>query len=88
MSDPYRKLRDILQQYNYPMIYPFKFIIKEDQDKMVQIKRVFDETAEFSIKPSKTGKYQSITIKQMMLNPEDIINRYEQVDKIEGVIKI
>ncbi|MEX1001838.1 MAG: DUF493 family protein [Crocinitomicaceae bacterium] len=88
MSDKYKKIREILEGYNYPMVYPFKFIFLEDQDKLVQIKNVFDETAEFSVKASKEGKYTAITIKQMMLNAEDIISKYEQMEKIKGVITL
>ena len=88
MPDKYSKLRSILAEYNYPMVYPFKFIFEQDQNKLVTIKRVFDETAEISVKASSKGNYTSITIKQMMLNPEEIINKYEQMENIEGVIVI
>ncbi|MBK6524348.1 MAG: hypothetical protein IPG07_01645 [Crocinitomicaceae bacterium] len=35
---------------------------------------------------SKNGNYVSISIKQMMLNSEDILLRYERVSKIKNVI--
>ena len=88
MSEKYDKLKTILKDHNFPMIYPFKFVIKADQDKLVKIKRVFEETAEIHVNASKTGKYTSITIKQMMLNEEAIINCYLQMEKIEGVISL
>jgi putative lipoic acid-binding regulatory protein len=88
MADKYDKLREALREYNFPMVYPFKFIIKADQNKLIDIKRVFDETAEFEVKESKKGTYTSITIKQMMLNTDDIIVRYIQMEKIEGVISL
>lgn len=88
MADKYAKLKELLADQNFPLMYPFKFIIKEDQDKMVKIKRVFDETAEYSIRKSKNGNYSSITIKQMMMNTDDIINRYQMLENIEGVISL
>ncbi|MCB9223305.1 MAG: DUF493 family protein [Crocinitomicaceae bacterium] len=88
MSERYDKLRTILKDYNYPLVYPFKFIIEADQDKLVKIKRVFEETAEIQVRESKNGKYSSITIKQMMLNTEDIISCYLEMEKIEGVISL
>lgn len=88
MADKYDKLRDILKDYNFPMVYPFKFIIKANNDKLIEIKRVFEETAEFHVRESKNGNYSSITIKQMMLNTDDIISCYIQMEKIEGVISL
>lgn len=88
MADKYAKLKELLADQNFPLMYPFKFIIKEDQDKMVKIKRVFDETAEYSIRKSKNGNYSSITIKQMMMSTDDIINRYQMLENIEGVISL
>lgn len=88
MADKYAKLRELLANQNFPLVYPFKFIIKEDADKLVKIKRIFDETAEYSVRESKNGNYSSITIKQMMLNTDDIIKRYELLEGIEGVISL
>ena len=88
MSDKYAKLREILKDQNFPQVYPFKFIIVKDDQKMIQIKRIFDETAEISTKDSKNGKYLSITIKQMMLSTDDIISRYERMESIDGVISL
>lgn len=88
MADKYSKLRELLADQNFPLLYPFKFIIKEDAEKLIQIKRIFDETAEFSVRKSKNGNYSSITIKQMMLTTDDIIKRYELLEGIEGVISL
>ena len=88
MADKYDKLIELLADQKFPLIYPFKFIIKEDQAKMVKIKRCFDETAEYSIRKSKNGNYSSITIKQMMLNSEDIIQKYKLLEGIEGIISL
>ena len=88
MEDKYAKLKEVLEDKNYPLIYPFKLIFEKDEAKMIQIKRVFDETAEISKRDSKNGKYISITIKQMMMNSEDIITRYRHMEEIEGVITL
>ncbi|UKN02671.1 DUF493 domain-containing protein [Paracrocinitomix mangrovi] len=88
MSDRYDKLRELFEDQSFPLVYPFKFIIKKDQDKMIHIKRIFDETAEISIRESKNGNYSSITIKQMMLSTDDIINRYKLMEEIEGIISL
>ncbi len=86
MDEREQRLRALLDKQNYPSIYLFKFIIKKDQEKMIDIKRCFDETAEIEIHPSKNGNYISVSIKQMMLNTDDILDRYERVSKIKNVI--
>ena len=88
MNDPYKKLRELLQEQNYPSIYLYKFIVKQDAQKIQEIKQCFGESAEFDTKSSSNGKYISISIKEMMLNTEDIISRYKAVSKIDNVIKL
>ncbi|MEO9531467.1 MAG: DUF493 family protein [Crocinitomicaceae bacterium] len=88
MSDKYEKLRELLAEQKFPLLYPFKFIIKEDNAKLIQIKQVFDETAEYQVRKSKNGNYSSITIRQMMLSSDEIIAKYEQMTGIEGVISL
>jgi len=86
MSDHANRLKELLDKENYPLVYLFKFIIKNDPDKIVDIKRCFDETAEFETNPSRNGNYISVSIKQMMMSSDDILNRYERVSKIKNVI--
>lgn len=88
MDDPYKKLRELLKEQNYPSVYLYKFIVKKDDRKIQQIKRCFGESAEFKSKPSSNGKYIALSIKEMMLKTEDIIDRYKAVSKIDDVIKL
>lgn len=88
MEDKYAKLRALFEERNFPLVYPFKFIIRKDEKKIIRIRQIFDETAEISMRDSRNGKYLSITIKQMMLNTDDIITRYKQMEAIEGVISL
>ena len=88
MADEIDKLRELLNEQKYPMVNMFKFIVKQDPDKVVDIKRCFDETAEFRTQKSKNGKYISITIKQMMLSADAIIDKYLLVGKIKNVITL
>lgn len=82
------KLRELLEENNYPSIYLYKFIVKQDPDKVVDIKRCFSETAEFKTQPSKNGNYVAVSVKEMMLSADDIIERYKLVGKIENVITL
>jgi putative lipoic acid-binding regulatory protein len=88
MADEFEKLRELLQESNYPSVYLYKFIVKKDPEKVVEIKKCFNESAEFKTQASKNGNYISVSIKEMMLNAESIIDRYKAVGKIENVIAL
>ncbi len=88
MPDQYEKLRELLAELEYPSVYLYKFIVKQNPEKVVDIKRCFSETAEFSSRASKNGNFISVSIKEMMLSSEAIIDRYKAVAKIENVITL
>ena len=88
MDSRYEKLYELLKDQKYPKLYMYKFIIKQDKSKLVDIKKCFDETAEYKTQESKNGNFISVTIKQMMLSADDIIAKYELVGKIENVITL
>ena len=86
--DDYQSLREKLELQDWPAVYMYKFIFKGENKKIALIEREFDDAAEIDIKSSTTGKYVSITVKENITNPEDIIDRYKAVAKIEGVIML
>ena len=88
MTDDFDKLRLLLKEQEYPMVYMFKFIVKQDPKKVVDIKRCFEEIAEVKTQKSKNGNYISITVNQMMLSADDIIDKYLLVGKIKNVITL
>lgn len=86
MSDDFEKFRELLKDQNYPSVYLYKMIFKKDFEELVALKNCFEETAEFSTKESRNGKYISLSVKQMMLSTDDIIEKYKQIHQFEGVI--
>ena len=88
MDERFNNLKLLLDQQNYPSVYLYKFIIKKDNEKLVAIKRCFDESAEIELIPSKNGNFISLRIKEMMLSSEAILKRYEQVGKIKNVMTL
>ena len=88
MDERFNNLKLLLDQQNYPSVYLYKFIIKKDNEKLVAIKRCFDEAAEIELIPSKNGNFISLRIKEMMLSSEAILKRYEQVGKIKNVMTL
>lgn len=92
MADPgiFDALRKKLEESisSFPTIYMFKFIIKADSKTMALVEAIFDEDADIHHKESSAGKYISITVKQVVMNVDEIIFYYEQASKIEGVISL
>jgi len=86
----YRKLKINLEETTtFPSKYMFKFIIPSDKTKSEQILDIFNNTgAVINTKPSKTGKYKSLTILVKMKNADEIIIKYKEVTAIEGVISL
>ena len=86
----YSKLRISLEETTeFPSKYMFKFIIPAEEKKVNQIVSLFDNAgAVIHTKPSKTGKYKSLTILVKMNNADEVILKYREVGEIEGVISL
>lgn len=89
-SEFYKKLKSNLEETTkFPSKYMFKFIIPSDEAKSEQIKVIFNYLgAVINTKPSKTGKYISLTVLVTMQSADDIIKKYKEVSKVEGVISL
>jgi len=86
----YIKLKSSLEETTkFPTKYMYKFIIPTDKEKIIEIESIFDHTgAVIHKKPSKTGKYSSITVMVKMKNADAVIEKYKEVSKVEGVISL
>jgi len=79
----------LIETTEFPTKYMYKFIIPSEDHKFKQIENIFDNLgAVINSKPSKTGKYISLTILVNMKSPDDIIEKYKEVSKVEGVISL
>lgn len=73
------------EQYKFPALYMFKFIVPKD--KAEEVTRLFPK-AEAQMKPSKNGNYVSVTAKIMASSSDQIVGIYEAANKIEGIIAL
>jgi putative lipoic acid-binding regulatory protein len=89
-SDFYKKLKQsLLETTKFPTKYLFKFIVPTDEEKLKEIESIFDNMgAVIDLKPSKNGKYTSISILVIMNDPDMIISKYQEVSHVEGVISL
>ncbi len=72
----------------WPALYMFKFIIPNDLHKLALVESLFGDEASLYTNESKTGKYISITAKEMMLSPKEVIECYKKAGEIEGIIML
>ena len=85
-ADPYEGLRaKLTESQSWPGDYTFKFIVPEEQ--LGPLKVVF-EGHEISTRPSKTGKYISLTSTVRMDSSTAVIDLYRKTEGIPGLIAL
>lgn len=88
MSDVFKKLREQLELEEWPNVYLFKLIGPNNNETVAKITALFDDGTDLQYQTSKTGKYISISAKEMMMDVDSIIEKYEQAALIEGVMTL
>ena len=86
----YSRLKDELANSTlWPSDYLYKFIVPTDTSKVQQIHNIFDNTgAVIQTKQSSKGNYTSVSITVNLKNPDEVIEKYKEVSKIEGIISL
>lgn len=87
----YKKLKSQLQDTAmWPTTYLYKFIVLTDKAQIAKITNIFNNLgAVINTKPSKNGKYTSVSINVRMKSPDAVIFKYKEVaEKVEGVISL
>lgn len=82
-----RLLVQLEENLEWPHVYMFKFILKQDQDKIDQLHGLF-KSAEINFRQSSKGTYYSFTAKEMMLNAMNVIERYREVGSIGDIMAL
>lgn len=76
------------EELTWPTLYMFKFIVLADSNGQKQVEAKFPDAASISHSKSKSGKYISITIKEVMLSADKVVNRYKEMKGIEGLMSL
>lgn len=74
--------------HQFPLVYMFKFIVPADNQKIASLHALFDDQAQISLRASRKGKFSSITVKAVMINAEEIIQKYQEASSIQGLIAL
>lgn len=82
-----QRLKERLDQvHEWPSVYMFKLIFEPDQDRLERVQALFPSEAEVLRKYSTGGKYLSYTVREVMLNADEVVARYDRASEIQGVI--
>lgn len=83
------RLRQTLEKvHDWPSVYMYKFILEPDQVKVDMLIALFPAESEILRKYSASGKYVSLTVKEVMMNAEEVVARYDKASEIPGVITL
>lgn len=72
-------------QHGWPSLYMFKFIVPSGQEE--EVFALFPKN-QLTTKASSKGNYVSVTAQVMMRSSEDVIAKYQEAHKIEGVLAL
>ena len=86
----YKRLKVQLEENSsWPSVYLYKFIVPSELKKIAKIEAIFNGTEPtISIRESSKGTYTSVSVKVTMSSPSTVIEKYQEVSKIEGVISL
>ncbi|MFY8097681.1 DUF493 family protein [Flavobacterium sp.] len=86
----YIRLKGELEEStSWPSSYLYKFIVPTDTEKIEKIETTFDNLgAVIETHSSKTGKYTSVSIEVVMKDADHVIEKYQELSTIEGIISL
>jgi len=89
-EDFYKRLKEeLINSTIWPSEYLFKFIVPTDQKKITIIEDAFNNMgAVIKTQPSKNAKYTSISINVTMKSAQSVIDKYQELAVIEGIISL
>jgi hypothetical protein len=89
MNSELENARSILwAQQKWPGIYFFKFIVPNDKEKLDQVRKLFQFEDHITYRTSKDIRFISLSCKQEMKNPDEVLAIYKIAGEIEGVISL
>jgi hypothetical protein len=75
-------------QQKWPGIYFFKFIVPNDKIKLDLVRKLFQFEDQITYRTSKDIRFISLSCKQEMKNPDEVLEIYRKAGEIEGVISL
>lgn len=72
----------------WPQVYMFKFIIVDNSRNYAILRNVFNDESKFTTRHSSKGNYLSVTVRELMMDPVEVIDRYRRVAIIDDIITL
>lgn len=88
MDKRFEKLYKQLEQEDWPRMYFFKFIAPSDSRTIALVTNLFEDENNITLRPSRKGNYISISVKEVMMDADSVIEVYEKAAQIKGVISL
>lgn len=74
---------------DWPSVYLYKFIVPTDTQKIIIVENAFDNMGAVITKhQSKNGKFTSVSVNVMMESPEAVVEYYQKLSTVEGIISL
>ena len=86
--DEFESLKTQLEQTDFPQVYFFKFIVPNKNDNVARVSALYSSDTQVKMKPSSSGKFISMSAKQVMLSADEIIGIYKKASAIDGIISL
>jgi hypothetical protein len=74
------------EHHQWPCTYMFKFIVPQNQTQ--KILDLFESRDDLRTRPSRHGRYMSITAKCTVASSEEVVAVYQAAAQIKGVISL
>ena len=86
----YSRLKEELSNSTlWPSEYLYKFIMPSDSHNIAKVEAEFNDMgAVISTQQSKTGKFTSVSVDVTMKNSQEIIEKYQELSTIEGIVSL
>ena len=86
--EEFESLKVQLEQTDFPQVYFFKFIVPNKNDNVARVSALYSSGTQVQMKPSSSGKFISMSAKQVMLSADEIISIYKKASAIDGIISL
>lgn len=84
----FKSLKVQLESMDFPQVYFFKFIVPNENDNIAKVSALYASDTQIQMKTSSSGKFISVSAKQVMLSVDDVIHIYHKASTIEGIISL
>jgi len=86
----YERLKTELDNSNsWPAPYLFKFIVPTNEENILKVENAFNcMGAVIKTTKSKTGKFTSISVDITASDSQQIIDKYQELSTIEGIVSL